>query len=432
MRVILSIAALASFSWAAAPPPARAPRYDHIYALTPKEGVFAYARISPDGTRLAYASQFAERARVQRSWTVTAVDLSTREILFSDGGIDAYWSNDGTRIVYSGGGGVTVRNVASNTSATYPELGGLGDYFSWAVQDGRDLILTIENNYYYLTKDGPALPHAKVTACAGIGTGDRPLISHDGRRISTFVKGILVVRQLDNCDGIIDTHIQGSKADFSWDGRYIAFHAVKREGTGYEIRIVDLDKRTVRTLPNLQGSALFPSWTRDGRLCFRYDGPDYRGFVMASNVLEAAAEPLPVMTEALGDRRTWKQIFPETPATRGLRAVMIWAPWSAHSLEAFTNLQAARDAIASSGVQVDVLAAADPGSRETDITGQLDDFHVTILRIPLSQKSLALTEARNQMPTTLLFRDGVLVDHRLGAQTFAQFRDWVSSAARTK
>ena len=432
MRVVLSIAALAVMSLAAASSPPRAPRYDHIFTLKPKEGVFAYARIAPDGKRLAYASQFGARSSTQRNWTVTAVDLSTQKILFSEGGIDAYWSNDGTRIVYSGNGGVTVRNVANNTVATYQELGGLGDYYSWAVRDGRDLIMTIQNNYYYLTKDGPVLPHAKVTTCDGIGTGERPLISHDGKRISTFVKGILVVRHLDNCDDILDTHIQGSKADFSWDGRYIAFHAVKREGTGYEIRIVDLEKRTVRTLPNLQGSALFPSWTRDGRLCFRYDGPDYRGFVMASNVLDAAAEPLPAMTEALPEHRTWEEIFPETPTTRGLQVVMIWAPWSAHSLEAFTNLQEARAAIASNGLQVEMLAAADPGSRETDITDQLDDYHVTIRRIPLSQKHLAMTEARNQMPTTLLFRDGVLVDRRLGAQSVAQLRDWVGGAARMK
>ena len=107
---------------------------------------------------------------------------------------------------------------------------------------------------------------------------------------------------------------------------------------------------------------------------------------------------------------------------------MIWAPWSAHSLEAFTNLQAAHEEFAARGVPVRVLAAADPGSRESDIVGQLEDFQVTIPRIPLSQKSLAMTEARNQMPTTLLFRDGVLVDRRLGAQSADGLRDWILGA----
>jgi hypothetical protein len=435
MRIPLSLAVLAAVSILDAPSfgAPKLPHYDRVFALKPKEGVFAYARISPDGKRLAYASQLGARPSSQRNWTVTVADLSTQKILFSDAGIDAYWSNDGTRLIYSGSGGVTVHDVAANTSATYPEVSGLGDYFSWAMRDGKDLILTILNHYYYLNKDGPVLPHATITACPGIGAGERPLISKDGKRITTFVKGNLVVRGLDNCDGVFDTRIQGSKADFSWDGRYIAFHAVKRENTGYEIRIVDLEKRTVRTLPHLEGSALFPSWTRDGRLCFRYDGPDYRGFVVASNVLDVPAEPLPAVTEALPDRRVWNDIFPETPAARsGLRLVMIWAPWSAHSREAFANLQEARDYFAQRGLEVDVLAAADPGSRESDITSQLHDFQVAIPRIPLSQQHLALTEARNQMPTTLLFRGAELVDRRLGAQSSEDLRDWVLAAARIK
>jgi hypothetical protein len=432
MRVVLSLSALSVLSFGVVSAPPRGPRYDRVFTLKPKEGVFAYARISPDGKRLAYASQLSARPSAQRNWSVTAVDLTTKKTLFTESGIDAYWSSDGTRIIYSGMGGVVIRNVATNAASAYPEAAALGDYFSWAVRDGKDLIMTIQSNYYYLGKDGPVLPHTKVTTCDGIGMGERPLISHDGTRISTFVKGILVVRPLDNCAGVVNTHIQGSKADFSWDGRYIAFHAVKSAGTGYEIRIVDLEKKTMRTLPNLQGSALFPSWTKDGRLCFRYDGPEYRGFLMASNVLDTPEAPLPAVTEALPDERHWEDIFPETPPAKGLRLVMIWAPWSAHSLDAFTNLQEARDYFASRGTQFDAMAAADPGSRESDIASQLEDFGVTIQRIPLSQRHLAMTEARNQMPTVLLFRDGTLIDRKLGAQSFETLRDWVLGAAENK
>src|SRR5204862_1045346 len=135
---------------------------------------------------------------------------------------------------------------------------------------------------------------------------------------------------------IFDTGIQGAKADFSWDGRYIAFHALKKAGDGYEIKVVDVEKRTVRTLPGLAGSALFPSWTRDGRLCFRYDGADYRGFMMAAGVLDVPAAPLRATTDSLPARRVWEDIFPETPAPRtDLTLVLIWAPWSAHSRQAF-------------------------------------------------------------------------------------------------
>jgi len=433
MRLVLSLSALSLLPFAAPSAPPRGPHYERVFTLKPKEGVFAYARISPDGKRLAYASQLSARPSAQRNWSVTAVDLTTKKTLFSENGIDAYWSNDGTRVIYSGNNGVTIRNVATNEVNAYADASRLGDYFSWAIRDGKDLIMTIQSNYYYLGKDGPVLPHTKVTKCDEIGgSGERPLISHDGKRISTFVKGILVVRALDNCQGIINTHIQGSKADFSWDGRYIAFHAVKSAGTGYEIRIVDLEKKTVRTLPNLQGSALFPSWTKDGRLCFRYDGPDYRGFLIASNVLDSPETPLPTVTEALPDERRWEDIFPETPPAKGLRLVMIWAPWSAHSLEAFTNLQEARDHFAARGMQIDAVAAADPGSRESDIASQLEDFRVTIPRIALTQRHLAMTEARNQMPTLMLFRDGTLIDSKLGAQSFETLRDWVANAAEKR
>ena len=425
---------LVAFSFAVFPvsqAPVRSPHYEHIYTLKPKEGVFAYARISPDGKHLAYASQITARPANERNWTVTVVDLASQNILFSQPGIDAYWSSDGRRVIYSGSQGVTVWNLESAASSYAPEASSLGDYFSWAVRDGKDLILTIQSNYYYLNGDKPVLPHSKVPSCNKIGTGERPLISKDGRRITTFVKGDLVVRGLDNCDNIIDTGIQGSKADFSWDGRYIAFHAVKKEGTGYEIRIVDLESRTVRTLPGLEGSGLFPSWTEDGRLCFRYDGPDFRGFVMATNVLDTPAVALPAVSEALPERRAWNDIFPETRADgRGMRLVLIWAPWSAHSYEAFTNLQEAHDYFTAHGIKIDVMAAADPGSPEIDISRQLSEFQVKVPRIPLSQKGLAMTEARNQMPTTLLFRDGILIGQRLGAQSSASLRDWVVPLTR--
>ena len=231
--------------------------------------------------------------------------------------------------------GVVSGNVAS---------GGLGDYYSWASRDGKDLVLTIASNYYYLDGDKAVLPYRTVNACPGIGTGERPLISKDGRRITTFVNGDVVVRGLDNCDNIFDTGIQGAKADFSWDGRYIAFHAVKADTTGYEIKIVDLEQRiAVRTLPGLKGSALFPSWTRDGRICFRYDGPDYRGFMMASSVLDAPALPLPAVAAPLPADRRWTDLFPETHiGAQQWQLVLVWAPWSAHSQDAFTALARAR------------------------------------------------------------------------------------------
>ena len=265
----MPLLAVLAVSVSAAPaPPQSAPAYTQLHTLKPAEGVFAYARISPDGRRLVYASQLPARPVAPRIWTETLVDLTTKTVVFNESGIDAYWSLDGTKIIYSGDTGVTVRNVDTGAKIISPGAAGLGDYYSWATRDGKDLILTIESNYYYLDHDKAILPSTKVSSCPGIGTGERPLISKDGRRITTFVKGNVVVRGLDNCDDVFDTGIQGAKADFSWDGRYIAFHALKKTGDGYEIKIVDIEKRTVRAPPALNGSALFPSWTQDGSLCF--------------------------------------------------------------------------------------------------------------------------------------------------------------------
>jgi hypothetical protein len=432
MRFATLLAALSLTISAAPQKPPAGPTYTQVYPLKPREGVFAYARIAPDGKKLVYASQLPARPGAPRGWTETLVDLTTKEVLFNEQGIDAYWSIDGTKIIYSGSEGVTVRSLDAGTRVVSAEASGLGDYYSWAKRDGKDLILTIESNYYYLDHDKAVLPPTKVSKCDKIGTGDRPLISKDGKRITTFVKGNVVVRGLDNCNDIFDTGIQGAKADFSWDGRYIAFHALKPKGDGYEIKIVDVEQHTIRTLPNLKGSALFPSWTQDGRLCFRYDGEDFRGFMMASGVLDVPSSPLPAAT-ALPVERTWHDIFPETPAPKStMSIVLIWAPWSVHSRDAFEQLQHARQYLGVRIPGLTVLAAADPGSREADVTQQLSDFHVTIPSIKLSGNGLLLTEGRNQMPTTLLFKDGVLVDRRLGAQSFEALRDWVGGVAGLK
>ena len=76
------------------------PRFDRVYPLETNEGVFAYARISPDGHTLAYASESRERGVGRVDRTVRVVDLASRKILFTEPGIDAYWSNDGRRMIF--------------------------------------------------------------------------------------------------------------------------------------------------------------------------------------------------------------------------------------------------------------------------------------------------------------------------------------------
>ena len=408
-----------------------APRFTRVYPLKPEEGVFAYARISPDGKTLAYASEISDpdrpRAKLQ---TVTVVDLQTKKILFEEPGIDAYWSHDGKRMVFLSfkgrGSSVVMRHHETGRIVRDIAPVGLGDYFSWARRDNKDLILTINSNFYYLNGDQAVLPHSTVPACAGMGRGERPLISHDGQRATTFVRGTVVVRSLSDCSYRLDTGMEGAKADFSWDGRYIAFHAPKSKGSGYEIRVVDIQERTVRIVTNFSGSSLFPSWTRDGRLNFRYDGDEYQGFLMADGVLSAPAKPLPTTLSHVPEKRTWDGIFPETrkPA-HNLNFVLVWGTWSAHSPYALSELQRARDYFRAQALDVGVLTATDPGSREADIQRMITQQGIQLPRIPLDPQRLTLTEAHNQIPTTLLFRDGELIDRRLGAQSFEQLRDWI-------
>jgi len=409
--------------------------FDRVLALKPQEGVFAYARISPDGRYLAYASEMPSATRPSGiTQTVTVVDLTTKATLFTEPGIDAYWSVNGRQMIFLSflepQSRVAIRDHQSGAVTRDVAPVPLGDYFSWAVRDGRDLILTIRSNYYYLENSRGVMPPASVPSCEGIGMGDRPLISKDGRRITTFVRGEVVVRGLDDCRDVIHTGFQGAKADFSFDGRYVAFHAPKAGGSGYDIQVVDLVERTVRTVTSFRGSSLFPSWTADGRLCFRYDGDDYRGFMMARDVLSAAARPLPAAGARVPDRPTWTEIFPETPRpSHELNLVLIWAAWSAHSPIALVDLQRARDTFARESADVGVFTATDLASARADVDGMRRRYRVDLPEIPLATPRLALTEAINQIPTTLLFRHGVLVDRRLGAQSYDDLRAWIAQAA---
>lgn len=417
------------------------PTFTQAYPLAATEGVFAYSRISPDGNYLAYASQAFDTTRPGRrsaenlygplgavtSQTVTVVDLRTSKVLFTERGIDPYWSLDDERVIFLGQG-VSIWHRRTGEISRNVAPGGLGDYYSWAVHDGRDLILTISGNYYYLDGDKGVLPAGRVPRCPDIGAGDRPLISKDGLRITTFVRGNVIVRNRTDCDGVIDTGLAGQKADFSYDGRYIAFHAQRSGTPHYDILVVDLKDRTVRTVTaSLGGSSLFPNFTRDGRLSFRYDSPEYRGFMFASQFLGLPASPLPKASSALPDDRTWREVFAGTDRpTTAYTMVLIWSSWSAHSPAALTDMQTARDYFRRAGYDLTVLAASEPASQPADVNLLLSRNRVSLPSIPITPAGLARTEGRNQMPTTLLFKGDRLVDRRLGAQTFDELRDWVS------
>jgi hypothetical protein len=430
--VAIAVVNLAALAVLESGPAARGPAFARAYALAPAEGVFAYSRISPDGKLLAYASEGASPlGRFSR--TIKVVRLATGEILFSEPGIDAYWSTDGRRMIFlsqTGRTNVTIRHQDDGQMAREIAPVHLGDYYSWGLRDGRNVILTILGNYYYLDGDRGVMPHARIPSCPGIGAGDRPLISKDGQRISTFVRGKVVIRNLTDCEFVLDTGIRGAKADFSWDGRYVAFHAPKVNLKGYDLQVVDTEKRTVRTVTStLTGSSLFPSWTRDGRLSFRYDGDDYRGFMFAERPLDTAERPLPQPSPAAPPHARWSDLFPETPRpSPRLAVVMIWAPWSAHSPQALLDLQRAARFFRDRGGDTAVATALEIGSVRSDVDAIRRANAIVLPEIPLAPERFVTTEAVNQIPTLLLFRDGGMIDRRLGAQTFDELKAWVEAA----
>lgn len=408
-------------------------QYAYMRPLDAEETVFAYSRISPDGRFLAYSSERPDPTRqYRRQRTVTVVRLEDQRIVFTENGVDAYWSPDGRRMIFGSKetpNGVSIWTGADGTVARNVMPANLGDYFSWGTRGTQDVILTIDSNY--VTLDGtPAVgPHLRVPPCPDIGIGDRPLLSKDASRITTFVRGAIVVRNLEDCRDTLETFMPGGKADFSWDNRYIAFHTARPNDGRHEIKVVDVKRRTVIPVTDLPGNSFFPSWTRDGRLSFRYDSPEYRGFVIASGFLQNPATPLP--THGPGGPRVtrWEHIFGFPAPSADLALVLVWATWGAHCPDALIDFQRVANAVQRARLDIRLFGAPESASPPGDIARLLQREGIRLPQLVIPPEALSLTGAHNQIPATLLFRRGELVDHRLGAQSYKQLRAWIQAAS---
>jgi hypothetical protein len=93
------------------------------------------------------------------------------------------------------------------------------------------------------------------------------------------------------------------------------------------------------------------------------------------------------------------------------------------------DLQRASRDFVHDGVSIGVLTASDSGSRRSDVLRMRARYGITLPEILLAPTRLPLTAAQNQVPVTLLFRDGVLIDRRLGAQPYDALRSWVQHAS---
>lgn len=159
---------------------------------------------------------------------------------------------------------------------------------------------------------------------------------------------------------------------------------------------------------------------------------DYRGFITATNVLSLPERLLGVSArpQVATTNAPWSDLFAETPApAHRTNFVMIWATWSAHSPQALKDLQRAGAHFDAAAADVGVYTALEIGSLRADVDRMRSANQITLPEIPLSPDRLARTEALNQIPTTLLFRDGKLVDRRLGAQSYDELVAWAKAAS---
>jgi len=354
------------------------------------------------------------------------VRLGKNATVFSEPGIDAYWSPSGNELIYFSyaSRSVSIWNRRSGSVRRDVASVEAGDYFSWGNAFGRDLVVTIQGNFYYLdTNSRGSFSHLPSCGEDHIDPSwrarARPLLSKDGRMVSMFLGGLLVIRGALDC-GVpkLETGISAAKADFSWDGRYVAFHRLKPDATGYEIDVIDIKRQRLIHVTDLPGSSYFPSWTKNGSLSFRYDSDIYRGFVISSNFLGNPSEQLP-------DRRTVPRVDVLNELTKQIpkRIVIyhIWAPWNAHSYDSLTALQRLQN----ERKDVSVLIAAEPGSLASDIADGLKRYQIGLPSTALGWKDLPSTGADIQVPMTLIFVKDRLVDFRFGTDTYEGYSRWL-------
>lgn len=404
---------------------------ERVHALDDDEGIFAYSRISPDGRVLAYTSLRVDNAGGASRY-VRVVDLDRGETLFETRGLDGYWSPDGGELVF-----LDQSTLVDSVSILDMETGRvrrevappeLGDYFSWGVDDGRSVIATNQSNYYFIENGTAVLPESRIVRCGDGEASSGPLISKDGRRVAAFEGRTIIVRNRDDCRDVIRTGVEGGKADFSYDGRYIAFHAQKSAEPGYEVKVVDLTARTIRTVADLPGSSFYPSWTADGRLSFRYDAPDFRGFVIASTFMSRPEEPLQAdMQVRLGVGGVgWSELFVDAEVqSEGWRLVLVWAPWCTHCEEAFRELREAAAAWRAAGGTVSLFAAAEPSSVPEDVAKMRQVDRITAPALRMKHEGLSASGGANQLPAVLLFGGDRLVGRKLGTQLRDKVIRWL-------
>ena len=157
-----------------------------------------------------------------------------------------------------------------------------------------------------------------------------------------------------------------------------------------------------------------------------HDGEDYRGFMFASNVLSLPARPLGTPSPTLPEQLSWTDLFPGTTPPHRTNLVMIWSDWSPHAPNALKDLQRLDTDARARGLDLGIMTVVPEGSHRPGIDRILQAHDIRLPEIGLRADRIHLTGALNQIPTELLFRDGVLVEQRLGPLSYDDLTTWLS------
>ena len=109
---------------------------------------------------------------------------------------------------------------------------------------------------------------------------------------------------------------------------------------------------------------------------------------------------------------------------------MIWSDWSPHAPTALIDLQRLSSDARSQGRDLGVLTAVPEGSRREDVDRIRQAHAIHLPERGLRADRIHLTGALNQIPTELLFKDGVLVEQRLGPMSYDDLAAWLSRHER--
>ena len=192
--------------------------------------------------------------------------------------------------------------------------------------------------------------------------------------------------------------------------------------------MVDLQEKKLIPVTNLPGSAYYPSWTRDGRLSFRYDSDTYRGFMLATDFLQNPAEPLPTRHE-IPKGQAALQTLHGAAAIPPHRVVLVnfWAGWCVHCRAELPVLDRLRRELRARHLDAEIVGACEPSSFKSDRERVMLNNNLSLPQVDIEAQDINRFGIQ-VFPTNLLFVDGKLVERRYGAQTYEQFVQWLVQA----